>query len=260
MTNKTDYFSRSFHDMADIAADISLKYFRAPLLVETKEDSSPVTIADREIESRLREYIVKNHPIHGIIGEEYGKERADAEFVWVIDPIDGTKSFVSGVPLFGTIIGLLHKGIPVAGLINQPFTKERWFGVTNETCLYNGNPVRVSDAVSMKQARCAVYLSQDLRFFEKLVGTIRYNIDCYSYALLSMGCMDLVVENDLKLHDVAGVVPIVTGAGGIMRCINNAAIDISFTGGGVIAASTESLYREAAEVLKKHEVISYSQV
>ena len=134
----TDYekeFAAFFNQAADVARAIALKYFRHVIAVDDKQDKSPVTQADREIERILRELIRKTFPTHGIVGEEFGQDNEQAEFVWVIDPIDGTKSFATGRPLFGTILGLMHNGKPVAGLIEQAFTKERWFGITDRARL-----------------------------------------------------------------------------------------------------------------------------
>ncbi|MGE3624146.1 MAG: inositol monophosphatase family protein, partial [Bdellovibrionales bacterium] len=121
-------FAAFFDQMADAARDVALAYFRKNLVVDEKDDRTPVTEADRGIEQKLRDVIRKTFPSHGIIGEEFGTENPEAEFVWVIDPIDGTKAFATGRPTFGTIIGLSHNGRPVAGLIDQAYTRERWFG------------------------------------------------------------------------------------------------------------------------------------
>jgi fructose-1,6-bisphosphatase/inositol monophosphatase family enzyme len=146
-------FASSVNEMADLARDIALKYFRKHLAVMEKDDKSPVTKADKEIESRLREVINQRFPGHGIIGEEYGEESPDADFVWVIDPIDGTKAFATGKPLFGTIIGLVHNKRPVVGLIDQTFTKERWLGITDTLCYYNGQISKVAPPCSLDAAR-----------------------------------------------------------------------------------------------------------
>ena len=118
------------HRLADLAAVVQRRYFRQPVAVDTKADQSPVTIADREAEARIRDLIRRVYPAHGILGEEHGADALDAELVWVLDPIDGTKSFIAGRPLFGTLVGLLEAGRPVLGIIDQCILKERWVGVS----------------------------------------------------------------------------------------------------------------------------------
>src|SRR5271156_2184975 len=128
--------------LADAAGDVIRRYFRQGVEILDKTDASPVTIADREAEAAMRRLIESEFPAHGILGEEHGAVREGAEFFWVLDPIDGTKSFISGVPLFGTLIALLHRGRPVLGIIDQPILGERWLGVAGQPSLFNGNPIR----------------------------------------------------------------------------------------------------------------------
>ena len=181
-----------------------------------------------------------------------------AEFVWVIDPIDGTKAFATGRPTFGTIIGLAHNGKPVAGIVDQAFTKERWFGITNQFCRHNGSPVKVAAHRNLNAAR--FYTTTPAMFeggyeegFEQLRKTVKwpqFSCDCYAYGLLALGWVDLVIERDLKVHDVMGLVPIITGAGGFAG--NWDAKDIGLdTDGTMIAASTKALAEEALAILKR---------
>ncbi|HTT80449.1 MAG TPA: inositol monophosphatase family protein, partial [Stellaceae bacterium] len=130
------------NDLADAAGAAIRPHFRQKLAVDDKPDRSPVTAADRAAEAAMRELIAARFPDHGIIGEEFGREREDAEFVWVLDPIDGTKSFISGVPLFGTLIALAHRGRPILGVIDQPIQRERWIGAEDRPTTFNGAPVR----------------------------------------------------------------------------------------------------------------------
>lgn len=136
-------FAPFAHELADAAGAIIRRYYRTPVPVEQKADASPVTAADRETEARLRDLIRARFPAHGIEGEEYGAERLDAEFVWCLDPIDGTKSFITGRPLFGTLISLLHAGRPILGVIDQCILGERWLGVAGEPSTWNARPIRV---------------------------------------------------------------------------------------------------------------------
>ncbi|MGH6888004.1 MAG: inositol monophosphatase family protein [Rhizomicrobium sp.] len=252
-------FSGLFDRMADAAGEIALGYFRTELAVEEKDDHSPVTRADREIEAKLRTMIRKEFPTHGIVGEEHGCEDEHAEFVWFIDPIDGTKSFAIGRPLFGTIIGLTHAGRPVMGLIDQAFTKERWFGITGAFSTHNGRRVKVA-AAPRDLGRARLYVGAPSTFrnadcfaaYETLCATAKwtqYCGDCYAYGLLACGWIDLVVERGLKPHDVIGVVPIVSGAGGYIGDWNGRDIDAT-TDGTVVAASSRDLALSAIRVLR----------
>lgn len=251
-------FGTFFNQAADVAGVLALKYFRQVIPVDDKQDKSPVTQADREIEQALRELIRKTFPAHGIVGEEFGKENDQAEFVWVIDPIDGTKSFATGRPLFGTILGLMHNGKPAAGLIEQAFTKERWFGITDKSAWHNGNLIKVAPARTLENARLytgSIAMFDDANFdnYLKLCRSAKwtqYSCDCYAYGLLAMGWCDLIVEQQLGLYDIAGVAPIITGAGGYISDWNGKAIDHTFNGKAV-AASSEALARQALDLLHK---------
>ena len=251
------FFGPFFNEAADLAG--VLRYFRQNIPVDDKQDKSPVTQADREIEQKLRELISRTFPGHGVIGEEYGRDRADADFVWIIDPIDGTKSFATGRPLFGTIIGLMHHGKPVVGLIEQAYTKERWFGVTNKAAYHNGKPIQVAPPRTLENAR--LYTGSISMFdddnFPNFVAMCRaakwtqYSSDCYGYGLLAMGWADVVVEQCLGLHDVAGVAPIITGAGGFISDWNGGEIDIHFNGKAVAASCRELAFSTLAVVQPK---------
>jgi inositol-phosphate phosphatase / L-galactose 1-phosphate phosphatase / histidinol-phosphatase len=252
---KADYeklFAAFMHETADAAGKVTLKYFRKVIPVDDKDDQSPVTEADRAIEQVVRDRIAKEFPSHGIIGEEFPSENTNAEFVWCIDPIDGTKSFVTGRPLFGTIIGLLHNGRPVAGIIDQAYTRERWFGVANKFATHNGKPVHVAPPRGLAAARL---YTGSINMFEgaNFEGYLRlcraaklthYACDAYAYGLLAMGWADVVVEQCLKIYDVAGAAPIINGAGGFIGDWQGKPIDINFKGEAV-AASTKELAMKA---------------
>ncbi len=257
MTDYERLFTPFFHEAADAAGEIALRYFRTSLPIDQKSDKSPVTEADRLIERTLRDMIAKTFPEHGIIGEEFSNENEEAEFVWVIDPIDGTRAFMTGKPLFGTIIGLMHEGKPIAGCIDQAFTKERWFGIASQTATYNGNKIRVSPPCPLADARLytgahEMFGGASFDTFLRLCRSVKwpqYGCDCYAYGLLAMGCCDLVVERDLKIHDVAGLAPIITGAGGFAGDWNLNPVDLGFSGEFVVAAA-RSLAEEAMNILK----------
>lgn len=249
-------FAGFFNQLGDAARAVALKYFRQVIPVDDKQDKSPVTQADREIEQILRDLIRKNFPSHGIIGEEFGKDNEHAEFVWVIDPIDGTKSFATGRPLFGTIIGLMQGGVPKVGLIDQAYTSERWFGITDTMASHNGVPIKVAAPRTLANARLytgslAMFDDDHLDNYLKLCRTAKwtqYSCDCYAYGLLAMGWADLVVEQRLGLYDIAGVAPIITGAGGFIGDWHGQAIDANFKGKAV-ASSSRSLAEEACKLL-----------
>ncbi|CAJ1363479.1 unnamed protein product [Effrenium voratum] len=198
--------------LADVAGEVILRYWRKPVEVESKLElhrpvaESPVTEADREAEQRMRELIEAQYPSHGIIGEEFGNVRAEAEFVWVLDPIDGTKSFITGKPLFGTLIALLHKGTPVLGVIDQCVLKERWVGANGQT-VFNQRPVRAKGVRQLSEAMMYATTphmfspgleEQRFRELQLLVKRPLYGCDCYAYGLVAAGFgADLVVEADL---------------------------------------------------------------
>jgi histidinol phosphatase-like enzyme (inositol monophosphatase family) len=246
-----------FEKLAEASGEIARRYFRSNLAVDEKEDKTPVTQADREIEAKLRDLIRAAFPSHGLIGEEYGAEGQKSEFVWVMDPIDGTKSFISGIPLFGTVIGLLFQGKPVMGLIDQPILRERWIGLSGGFCRFNGKPSKVAPPRSLNSARCCTYvpaesegsISQGFWNLRKAVKQVRYNIDCYAYALLASGTIDLVVEPGLNLYDIAGVIPVIEGAGGYVSDWQGRPVGLDFDG-NFIASSSKSLALEALSLVK----------
>jgi inositol-phosphate phosphatase / L-galactose 1-phosphate phosphatase / histidinol-phosphatase len=212
------------HELAALARPIILRHFRSPLAVEAKPDLSPVTIADREAEAAMRMAIGRAFPDHGVIGEEYGSDRPDAEFVWVLDPIDGTKSFVTGKPLFGTLIALTWQGRPVVGVIDMPALGERWCGADDRGATLDGAPVRSRACGDLAQAMLYattphMFRGADAAAFERLAARVRYPLygaDCYAYAMIAGGWSDLVVEASLQAYDFCALVPVVEGAGGVM--------------------------------------------
>ena len=201
--------------------------FRSRLLVEAKGDASPVTEADRAAERAIRALLAERLPGHGVIGEEYGETDPGAEWVWVLDPIDGTRAFVTGRPLFGTLIGLLHRGRPVLGLMDQPATGERWIGVAGEATRFAGPLGGVAGCrpcATLAEAELSC-TSPDMfdaatapRFAAVKAASrrITWGGDCYAYGLLALGQIDLVAEADMQVWDWAALVPVVEGAGGRM--------------------------------------------
>lgn len=214
-------------ELAKASGELILRYWRDEehLRVERKADSTPVTEADRGAERLMRKMIAERYPAHGIIAEEFGNERADAEFVWVLDPIDGTKSFISHVPLFGTLIALLHRGEPVLGCIHQPVLGELLIG-DNETCTLNGKLTGVRPCPELAQA---VVSTTDPALFaagrhhvpgldklaEKAWLTRAWG-DCYGYLLVATGRADLMLDPVLETWDLMALIPIIRGAGGVI--------------------------------------------
>ncbi|KPC52680.1 inositol monophosphatase family protein [Amantichitinum ursilacus] len=236
------------HELADLSGEMIKRYYRQPFAIDEKADDSPVTIADREAERVMRERINAARPQDGIIGEEHGEENTDAEWVWVLDPIDGTKSFTVGRPLFVTLIGLLHFGKPVLGVINQPITADRWIGGEGVPTTLNGQPVRVSAVDTISAARIGTtgpeYLTNALGVFNQLVAQCRYPIyggDGFLYAQLASGWLDVVAEEGLKLHDFAALAPVIIGAGGVMTDWQGQPLVLG-SAGCVLAAATPALH------------------
>ncbi|MCK4939362.1 MAG: histidinol-phosphatase [Rhodospirillaceae bacterium] len=240
----------------DQAREITLSNFKTGISIDSKDDASPVTIADREAERIIREMINDTFPDHGILGEEYGSENVDAEWVWVLDPIDGTAGYVTGKPLFGTLMALAHHGKPVLGAIDAPAMNERWIGSEGEPTTLNGKPVKVRSCEQLGDAWLYattpdMFIGPDKTAFEKLSAAARrtnYGADCYAYGLLASGHVDIVCEASLGTYDYMALVPVVTGAGGIMTDWQGNPLDIN-SDGRVIAAGDTNIHGVALEKL-----------
>lgn len=251
----TDFLALA-EQLADAAGEPARHYFRTNLSIDSKEDLSPVTRADREAESAMRAILAANVPEHGIIGEEFGAERADAEWVWVLDPIDGTKSYVTGVPLFGVLVALVHRGRPVLGIIDQPILGERWIGAEGMASRFDGGAARTRPCADLKDAwlnATTPHMFNDAEFarFEALRKScreVRYGGDCYAYGLLANGQVDLVVEAGLKPYDFCALVPVITGAGGIVSDWQGAPMTIE-SAGQIVAAGDARMHGAALRVL-----------
>ena len=247
--------------LATSSGETILPFFRTSLSIDNKSDShdfDPVTEADRAAEAVMRRLIKANFPQHGIVGEEFGREREDAEFVWVLDPIDGTKSFIAGIPIWGTLIALLHPGTPVFGMMHQPFIGERFSGDSG-SAHYQGpsgeRDLMVRRCAALKRsdlrtrpARCLMNPADRAAFgrVEDAVRLTRYGGDCYSYCMLAAGHLDLVVETELKPYDIAALIPIITGAGGIVTTWEGKPAQ---SGGRIIAAGDPRVHDAAMKLL-----------
>ncbi|MET3598523.1 histidinol-phosphatase [Martelella mangrovi] len=248
-----------FNSLADAAAAQTLPRFRSGLNVDNKLAGGfdPVTEGDRAAESAIRQLIGEHYPEHGILGEEHGSSGLDREYVWVIDPIDGTRAFISGVPVWGTLIGLYHNGRAVMGLMDQPFTGERFFadaetagfaGPGGPRSLKTRDCRRLEDAVLFTTSPRIMQAEAMARYdrLEKRVRLARYGIDCYAYCLLAAGFADLVVESDLKPYDIGALIPIIERAGGVVTTWTGERPE---GGGDIVAAATPALHAAALETL-----------
>src|SRR5437870_2481887 len=253
-------FSVFVNELATVSGETILPFFRTALSVADKGrvgSFDPVTAADHAAETAMRNLIHRTFPDHGIIGEEFGSERADADYVWVLDPIDGTKSFISGMPAWGTLIGLLRQGEPVFGIMNQPFIRERFSGDSGRAH-YSGpagkrdlrvrSCPRLEEAVLFTTSPLLMNGSDRVIFsrVENAVRLSRYGGDCYAYCMLAAGHVDLVIETELKPYDVLPLVPIIAGAGGIVTTWENGP---PHAGGRIIAAGDTRVHVAALALL-----------
>ncbi len=252
------------HTLADAAAAVTLPLFRAETAVENKAKDrfDPVTAADRNAEEAIRRLISAQYPDHGILGEEFGPERTDADFVWVLDPIDGTRAFITGLPTWGTLIGLLHQGEPVLGMMAQPFTGERyagdghqaWYtGPGGERTLRTRACARLDEASLFTTTPAMFRNAAEREAYDRVEAAVRmprYGTDCYGYCMVAAGNGDIVVEAGLQPYDVVALVPIVTGAGGRLTNWNGGS---AANGGTVLATGDARLHDQALARLANRE-------
>jgi len=215
--------------LADLSATVIKKYYRRENDEIVKDDDSPVTKADRGAEEVMREAIEKKFPNHGIIGEEYGVKKGSSDFTWVLDPIDGTSSFIIGRPIFGTLIALTKGEKSLLGIVNQPITNERWLGIAGVGAFLNGEKIAVRNCGELNNAvMCSSssfhFQGADAEILQKVtsktkyqkLGGIVYGGDCYSYACLASGYIDVVIDPGLKIYDYAATIPLIEAAGGVI--------------------------------------------
>ncbi len=256
MNLNIEEFSKFANSLADHASKTSMHYFRNNIEIEIKDDESPVTLADKETEQILRERIRKEYPEHGILGEEYENEKINSEFIWVIDPIDGTRSYIAGHKDFGNLIALLHDKKPVLGIINCPAHNERWIGIKNKKTKCNGKDVETS---AIKKIRDAYLFTSGLYFDEPQIKKglellkeksryYRLGGDCYMYGMLASGLIDIVLEDTLKVHDYMALVNVIEGAGGVITDKHGKEISLE-SDGSLIASSTNSLHQEIIKLI-----------
>lgn len=238
------------------ASEIPRRYFRSGFKVDHKQDESPVTIADRETEQFIRDAIKKQFPGHAIFGEEFGRDNADSEYEWIIDPIDGTRSFVSGMPLYGMLLALLKNGEPELGIVRMPELDEVYVGDGKTTHRNSSETLSTSNVASLDDA--IVYINEGEKIarksselFSRLTSSgrvMRLGYDCYPHALLAAGEVDLVIDFDLKPYDYFSLIPVVEGAGGVITDWQGQALTME-SRGDVISAATPALHQQAMTLI-----------
>jgi myo-inositol-1(or 4)-monophosphatase len=255
-------FGRFSFALADAAKTVTLAHFDTPIGVEVKPDHpsgyDPVTIADRGAERAIRDLLDTHYPDHGIRGEEYGVKDASSDFHWVLDPIDGTRAYISALPVWGTLIAMTRDGRPVLGLMDQPVTDERFFGLGDAAWLYKGGtqqrllktrPCEGLQTATLCTTDPNLFTKEERPAFEVLRETTRlqrYGLDCYAYAALARGGVDLVIESGLQDYDIAALIPIVEGAGGM---VTNWSGGPAWQGGQVLATGDKRVHEEALAYL-----------
>ena len=258
-------FAAFVDKLADVAAETILPFFRTTLQAQDKNAGGmfdPVTEADRAAEVAMRHLIQATFPHHGIIGEEFGPVQSEAEYVWVLDPIDGTKSFISGLPVWGTLIGLLHNWCPAYGMMVQPFTQERFYG-DGRGATWRGPGIGrqmterklaarycpdLAEATLMTTSPL-LYAGDKIDLFRRVESRVRlsrYGGDCYAFAMLAAGHVDCVIESNLKLYDIVALIPIIEGSGGIVTLWNGGT---PAKGGDVVASCSTLLHDQALRIL-----------
>lgn len=245
-------------ELAEAARSITTRHFRTPVPQEVKADATPVTLADQETETVLREMIREYYPQHGVLGEEGGQENAAAELQWVIDPIDGTRPFLAGIPTFVTLIALCHRGVPIIGVIDQPVLKERWIGVKGQKTLYAGPMPQHAYETPRSLRDCMIGTSDTTLFPEKegkayrrLREACAHQVcggDGYLYGRLAAGGPQLVCEFGLKAHDFCALIPVIEGAGGRVTDWQGNLLTLT-SKGDVIAAASPELHAQAVAIL-----------
>jgi len=244
--------------LADADRAVLRRHFRTGVASEAKADESPVTVADREAETVVRTMIEARYPDHGISGEEFGTVRGEAEWLWLIDPLDGTKSFLKGKPTFGALIGLAHRGRHVLGVIDQPALGERWIGADGHGTRHDGRPVRCRPCAGLAEASmAAVGVDAASEADEPRVAPLRravrhlaFGLECYAYGLLASGFLDLAIDGLLGIDDIAALEPVVRNAGGVLTDLEGRAVDAAYAG-RILAAGSTGLHRQALEAMAR---------
>lgn len=252
----TEFFINTALEITAQACDIPRRYFRAEFDIEHKLDKSPVTIADQETECFIHDTLKQHFPDHAIFGEEFGRQCTDSEYEWIIDPIDGTRSFVSGMPLYGMLLALLKNQQPQLGIIRMPELNEVYVGDCHTATLNHSQPLHCSTVGSIEDA--IVYINEGEKInahnpdlFKQLCAcgrVMRLGYDCYPHALLAAGNVDLVIDFDLKPYDYFSLIPVVEGAGGVITDWQGQTLNME-SNGQVVSAATTELHQQALAIL-----------
>lgn len=249
-------------EVAEAAGPIALRYFRAPLDVHNKLTDGtfdPVTRADHEVEAFIRDQITRRFPSHAITGEEHGASAGTSAWQWIIDPIDGTRAFISGATAWGTLIGIQHDGQPMAGVVHVPYLRETFFGGPAGAWMQRDGariPLRARSTATLTDA--ILYCTHPATFTDAAIHErfhrvanrcrmLRYGGDCYSYCLLALGQIDLIIEGSLQPYDIVPIIPIVAAAGGVISDVHG---NSARHGGVIVAAGSEALHREALRMMQ----------
>jgi len=246
-----DEFIYFAEELADAARVVALKYFRNLRSIEYKTDGSPVTAADREVEAMIRQMITERYPTHGMVGEEHGLVSSGEPWSWVIDPIDGTQSFITGRPTFGCLIALLHEHQPLLGIIDMPVLNERWLGVTGKPSTHNGNHCESSNRKRLAEATVFatsidMFSDSERQLFDRLSTAARFRsfgADCYAYGLLASGYTDIVMESDMSTYDFLALVPVIEGSGGCISDWHGKPLN-DLSGRQVLATANSTLHEQ----------------
>lgn len=258
MTGSIDQLVMHAERLAQIAADTAMRHFRNPLGIAFKADESPVTEADTAVEAAVAAYIGQHFPDHGVFGEESGHSGADKRQMWVIDPIDGTRSFLSGHPLFGFLLAHLSDGIPDLGVIGMPALGEVYIGHSGSVATCNAAPIKVSQCRRLSDA--ILYVNEGDKLYQNHADvfarlmqsgqTRRFAYDCYPHALLAAGHVDAVVDYDLQPYDFLALAPVIQAAGGVVSDWEGQALSLN-SSGAVVSAATPALHLELLELLRR---------
>jgi histidinol phosphatase-like enzyme (inositol monophosphatase family) len=255
----TDALIAAAEAAADVAGTVIRPFFRAALTADMKGDESPVTIADRTAELAMRAVLSQRFPDHAVLGEEFGGEAADRRFRWVLDPIDGTRAFITGRPVFGTLVALFDGETPILGIIDQPVTGERWIGCAGRPTVFRGGfggragcrPCRTLGEAELSATSPIVFTDDLTPKWDRMTRAVRrtsFGGDCYAYGLLALGMLDVVVEATMKVWDWGAIVPVVEGAGG--RVTDWSGRTLRADGDGcVLAVGDPALLAPAIEIL-----------
>ncbi len=264
---ETDSLVTFAGQLADAAGRVIVPHFRSLLAIDNKAGPAafdPVTVADRDAESAMRALIHQHHPDHGILGEEHGSEKGSSDFTWVLDPIDGTRGFMAGLPTWGTLIGLRRGQRPIVGVMNQPFVRERFVGKPGAAELHQLSDGQVKQVTRLSTRACRslgeavlsttspdVFTPDELGAFEPLrraARLVRYGADCYAYCMLAAGFIDLIVESGLKPYDIVALMPIIEAAGGIVTTWDG---NSAHLGGRIVAAGDRQLHASTLKLLAR---------